>query len=814
MSILDNIGDNLDKQHENHNFLPQKIELEDIDLGVRDFFEGLNITMMDQSGRQRRVPIIWLNQELFAQRKNYWEGLTNENGEEIQRPFIAIARRGIKQGTAPNKRTIPWMKKFGFTRPRTFDGTLMGYDKYMVRQATWVDCDYEIRLVTSYMVDVNVFYQDVLRDGFSDGQGYMDINGHQIRSILGEPSEDNQVSSIDDERVFQITAPLVVHGKLFDPADHEKKTTINKVVVKMCEDGNESQGVTRTFGGQSSARPFRDSCDPVNIYNHNNFLMSSVAAGQSYTVSASTVLSVSGATLATLAPGESYTIPSGGIATVLDSTGGTLTTIAAGASGVITDATIFNATGGTVGTVTAQGAFLAPNAIVFDYSGGTIANLAPNGTYQVPGSIINWSSGDTITNIGPGVTYVSSAVTILNHTGGTVWNDIEQGQIRTLLPGVVQDYSGGTLSTLAPSGIFIFSGDSATVFITNSDGSYTGNTVAPQVHTIPDITIQNTSGQTVETHPAASDYVIDDVVHTNSTGGTLPLFDGVYYSNKIMIAPDVAFENSTGGTLPGIQGILPSGGTINIPQFSIINQDGQSGSTFAYNNEVYTNFSAGTSLTASGITYKPPFPTQTTSYRTGDVGWHNSGGTYAYTPPEYPVSYARLDSSSNFPYRLIDDNAFGNKYRFTTDSGEPASDLDAYFRINTFSASTLWYVIDHLTGLGWMATKIGMTQTWNDAIDSAHTLSYSGYSDFRVCAGEEIYSVINSHYNYYAQENIFDRNDATFAAGSSNYMRVGNTDMLISSNNTFQYTNAGDYKRANKTTTLFFATYACRNHYV
>ena len=127
--MLDNIGDNLDKQHENHGFLPQKIDLEDIDFGVRDFFENLNITLLDQTGRQKRVPIIWLNQEQFAQRKNYWENLTNENGEEIKRPFVAIVRKGIKQGTAPNKRTIPWMKKFGFTRPRTFDGALMGYDK-------------------------------------------------------------------------------------------------------------------------------------------------------------------------------------------------------------------------------------------------------------------------------------------------------------------------------------------------------------------------------------------------------------------------------------------------------------------------------------------------------------------------------------------------------------------------------------------------------------------------------------------------------------------------------------------------------------
>jgi hypothetical protein len=434
MSILDNIGDNLDKQHENHNFLPQKIELEDIDLGVKNFFEGRNITMMDQTGRQRLVPVIWLNQELFAQRKNYWEGLVNENGEEIKRPFIAIGRKGIKQGTAPNKRTIPWMKKFGFTRPRTFDGTLMGYDKYLVRQATWVDCDYEIRLVTSYMVDVNVFYQELLRDGFSDGQGYMSINGHQIRSVLGGPTEQNQASNIDDERVFQITAPLVVHGKLFDPADHEKKTTINKVVVKMCEDGSENQGVTKTFGGQSSAKPFRNSCDPVNIYTHNNFLLSSVGAGQSYIVSASTVLSASGGTLAILAPGELYTVPAGEFVDAVVSNSDDSFVASLGSGGVLelADVDIY-VDGGLVdslpysGTMNAVFNCASADVTITNTNKGLLADVGvPSGDdyeFEVPDSTVEIRNSDEFLLTGLTVpatenpTYVIPDITVTNEGG-------------------------------------------------------------------------------------------------------------------------------------------------------------------------------------------------------------------------------------------------------------------------------------------------------------------------------------------------------------------------------------------------------------
>ena len=309
MSTLDNIGDNLDKQFENHNFLPQKIELEDIDFGVRDFFENLEIHLMDQQGRMAKVPVIWTNKELFAQRKQYWQGLKNENGEEITRPFIAITKKQVKQGTAPNKRTIPFQKQFTYTRERVFDGTLMGYDVYKVRQPVWVDCEYEVRLVTSYQVDINIFYQEILRDGFSDGQGYMNINGHQIRAVLGEPTEDNEIDSLEDERVFQVVAPVTVYGKLFDPTQFEKRTTTKKIILKVTEEGDGSNlGSTRTFGGQGSSRPFRGTCDPVLVYDYLNRLLANVASGGQYIVSASTVTDVTGNTLSLLAPGENFVV--------------------------------------------------------------------------------------------------------------------------------------------------------------------------------------------------------------------------------------------------------------------------------------------------------------------------------------------------------------------------------------------------------------------------------------------------------------------------------------------------------------------------
>ena len=164
MSILDNVGKNLDKDFENHNYLPQGIFLEDIDLAIVDYIKNLNLTVEDETGNQKTVPVIFLAQELWAERKMNWKDFRFEYGEELSRPFIAIARKTVKPGTSPLKRTIPVKKQFKFVKVPTFDGTLKGYYLYKIPQPTWVDVEYDMILAAYYMVDVNAYYEKVLRD--------------------------------------------------------------------------------------------------------------------------------------------------------------------------------------------------------------------------------------------------------------------------------------------------------------------------------------------------------------------------------------------------------------------------------------------------------------------------------------------------------------------------------------------------------------------------------------------------------------------------------------------------------------------------
>lgn len=217
--------------------MPQKLEIVDFDRGLFEFFKATNFSLSTGGDLMRTVPIIWNNQEPWAERKQYWQNMTNEQGEEIARPFIVMVRKGVKQGTSPLKRTIPVKRKFTYVKVPTFNGTTKGYDLYKIPQPAYVDLDYEIRFVTGYNEDVNKFHEKVIRDLYSGRQGYMNINGYQIRSVMGDPSEENKVG-VEDERVFQVILPVTIFGKLVDPSQFERVNAVTRVMIKISEKRN------------------------------------------------------------------------------------------------------------------------------------------------------------------------------------------------------------------------------------------------------------------------------------------------------------------------------------------------------------------------------------------------------------------------------------------------------------------------------------------------------------------------------------------------------------------------------------------------
>lgn len=235
MSIQKNINDLLDKSFENNHYLPKKLLLEDIDQGVVDYFKSLNISVMDGDDNLAPVPLVFLNQERWAELKTNFQAFKDESGEEISMPFMAIRRVSVKPGQHPLKRTIPKKKKFVFVKVPTFDGTLRGVDIYKIPQPPRVDVQYELRFVTHYLQDTNTSYERMIMDGFSDGQGYMNINGYHIPLVLSDPNEDNSMDEISADRKFQIIFPLEVQGKLVDPINFERVPTISKIKIDIRE---------------------------------------------------------------------------------------------------------------------------------------------------------------------------------------------------------------------------------------------------------------------------------------------------------------------------------------------------------------------------------------------------------------------------------------------------------------------------------------------------------------------------------------------------------------------------------------------------
>ena len=114
MSTTDNINNMLDSGFQNFNYLPQGLSLEDSDQALFDFFDNLDFSIVDSTNIKKKVKVLYLTPELWAERRSNWKIRLAENGEEVLMPFMTLVRTNVKRGTSPMKFTIPNKKKFTF----------------------------------------------------------------------------------------------------------------------------------------------------------------------------------------------------------------------------------------------------------------------------------------------------------------------------------------------------------------------------------------------------------------------------------------------------------------------------------------------------------------------------------------------------------------------------------------------------------------------------------------------------------------------------------------------------------------------------
>jgi len=196
-------------------------------------------------------------------------------------------------------------------------------------------------------------------------------------------------------------------------------------------------------------------------------------------------------------------------------------------------------------------------------------------------------------------------------------------------------------------------------------------------------------------------------------------------------------------------------------------------------------------VTPSGIAYQRPQLTgQTTSYRTGDDGWHYANGTYDYTPPLNPTYIAEL---SDF-ITLVNNNVFGNTNRFTDENGG-----------QTYLNE---YVIDHYTGLGYKRVPNSIFVNWNNSIDAANSATDFGFNDWRVPNRNEMYAIAKND-NLPAGVDPLDYSPFNY---NPNYYMTTSTTWYSSTYALYLYIGCTVVQQT-KTTTSNTICWICRNHY-
>jgi len=296
--------------------------------------------------------------------------------------------------------------------------------------------------------------------------------------------------------------------------------------------------------------------------------------------------------------------------------------------------------------------------------------------------------------------------------------------------------------------------------ITNTDGSRAINAPSGETYTAPDITMTEVNGSST-TAPSLKDLVCAwATIRVDNTVGTSLLSIAAYPVGGVATLPDalVTVNNSDGDAIEtnvdyGYDNIIElddieiedsGGATFDVPvAMSIILPDTTIDAA-SVTGGVLT-IETPTAATPSGICYRDTFPAFNESFVTGD-SWDNfTSGNYNRTPPTYPEAFAMLKYNATqadvrgvaatgtsltdavAPTILEENNAFGNKFRYTDDAGNESdatvgSNLWAHVDWNNHSwtGATSYYVIDHLTGWGFTVKyeddsgKVNLSTTGNN----------------------------------------------------------------------------------------------------
>ena len=215
--ILDDISDH-------GTFLPRGVSEEDMDETFVDFVKkDLNITLDGQN-----VPVLFLTIQRWSEFTKSWQ--FTDKYKDIELPFITVVRKPdaqVGQNQAGNY-NIPGNRTYTYMKVPTWDGARKGVDLYKIPQPTPIDVNYEVRIFTNRMRDLNKF-NSLIHRTFQSRQAYITVKGHPMPVHLESISDESNIDDFENRRFYVQLFEMTLLGYILDENDFEVVPTINRV---------------------------------------------------------------------------------------------------------------------------------------------------------------------------------------------------------------------------------------------------------------------------------------------------------------------------------------------------------------------------------------------------------------------------------------------------------------------------------------------------------------------------------------------------------------------------------------------------------
>jgi hypothetical protein len=216
----------LDQVMDNGTYLPRGVMLEDLDASFVDFIKNdLEITIDGE-----KVPVILLTIQRWMEFSRTWE--FTDKYKDIKIPFITIVRKpdiqpGTEQQSLWNTAT---RLTYNYYQVPTFDGIRKGVDVYKIPQPTAVDVNYEVRIFTNKMRDLNKM-QVKVHQAFRSRQFYISPNGHPMPIVLDNIGDESPINDFENRRFYIQMFEMRLQGYILDSDEFEVIPSKNRALL-------------------------------------------------------------------------------------------------------------------------------------------------------------------------------------------------------------------------------------------------------------------------------------------------------------------------------------------------------------------------------------------------------------------------------------------------------------------------------------------------------------------------------------------------------------------------------------------------------